>query len=187
MHIGTQGFDLVDGFRRYQVTNRSIAQALGGLCLPIPPKLASGCRLVLEGGKSGLILSEMSSSSGGLKGSVAKQKIAGIYTINISGCQAIGLFTYESGAWTEYFFQHCMASFYNLKAMKSAILNPANTVGIVAQLGNAGLESTIDDIVKTVGIPKINMIGYDAGASAGSIDFGIRLTGGRFGGNFGEI
>ena len=185
MHIGTQGFDTTDGFRRYTARDRSNGRPLGGLCLPIPAGVS--CRLILDGDKHGLSLSEMSSSYGGITGNASKDKTPGVYTISISGCQAIGLFTYESGAWTNYFFQHCMAGLYNLEKMKSAISNPANTVGIVAQIGDAGLESTIDKIVSTVKIPKINMIGYNAGASAGSIDFGIRLTGGRFGGNFGEM
>jgi hypothetical protein len=110
-----------------------------------------------------------------------------VYTTSISGCQAIGLFTYEAGQWTHYFFQHCLAGYYNLNRAKQAINRPECTVGIVVQLGSAGLESTIDAIVEKTGVPKINIIGYNAGADANSIDFGIRLTGGPFGGHFGEI
>ncbi|MBD8881240.1 hypothetical protein IHE49_12185 [Rhodanobacter sp. 7MK24] len=79
-----------------------------------------------------------------------------------------------------------MAGYYNIQLAAKAISLPKFTVGIVAQIGNAGLESTVDDLVAKVGIPKMNIIGYDAG-DAGSINFGIRLTGGPFGGHFGEI
>lgn len=184
MHIGTQGFDVSDGFRRYEVTDRATALALGGLCLPIPG--GASCRLILNGGNAGLFLDPMSSNKGGIEGDINQKAFSGLYTVSVSGCQVIGLFTYESGRWTRYFFQHCLAGYYNIDMAAKVISLPESTVGIVAQIGNAGLEGTVDDLVKKVGIPKINIIGYNAGA-ANSINFGIRLTGGPFGGHFGEI
>lgn len=185
MKIGTQGFDTSDGYRNYEVTDRSVSRALGGLALPIPP--IGGCRLVLAGGRDGLLLSEMSGSAAGISGDVSGEGRAGFYTVSVSGCQVIGIFTYEAGRWTNYFFHHCLAGMPNLGHAARAILRPEESVAIVAQLGSAGLESTIDAIVEQVGVPKLNIIGYNAGASAGSIDFGVRLTGGPFGGHFGEI
>jgi len=177
-------YDTTDGYRYYEVTDRTTSKALGGLQLPIPEGIS--CRLNLAGGTDGLRFEGMTSSRGGATGDASAGAQHGIYTAGISGCQAIGIFTYEGGRWTRYFFHHCLAGYYNLAMAARHIINPPGSFAFVAQAGTTGLESAVDAIVQWVRVPKLNIIGYNAGSSAGIFGFGVRLTGRPFGGHFGE-
>jgi len=178
MH-STSGYDMSRGYRYYEVKNIHATRAAGGLCLPIPG--GTTCRLVLPGGSGGLKHEAYSSDTGGISGDAKKDKVAGLYTTSLSGCQILGIFTYDGGQWTSFFFQHCLAGGYNMTKAKQAITNGNSSWAVVVQRGEFGIEDLVDATYRIVGVPKRQITAYQAHMDTNPVAFGVRFNGGYFG------
>jgi hypothetical protein len=175
----TSEYDVSRGYRYYEVQDHEKSRALGGLCLPLPA--GTSCRLILSGGAANLKLETYSAYGGGIAGDAVRDKVAGVYTTELSGCQAVGIFTYEGGRWTSFFFQHCLAGFFSASKAKQAIGNGNSSFAVVVQRGFAGMDDLVDATHRAVGVPKYQITAYAASTEISPVAFGVRFNGGLFG------